>query len=259
MKHTILQTSLIKSMQLLELLIEEGETGVSDLGRKKGLNRSNVHRILNTFESLGYVEKNPANSKYKPSLRFFELGSFIIQRNSLIKMAHPFLERLGVKFGETSNLAILDRDDVIYIDKVESSEALRMDLAVGRRVPAYCTALGKVLLAGLKKERFEEYLRTIRLVRRTPNTISLKRDFLKHLAVVSERGFAIDDEELSIGIRCIAAPVRNHSGDIVASVSIAGPSTRMTLERLSSLEKPLTDTALEISKQLGFRPQNRTS
>ncbi len=215
MKQPIFQTSLIKSMRLLELLIEEGETGVSDLGRKKGLNRSNVHRILNTFESLGYVEKNPINSKYRPSLRFFELGSLIIQRHGLIKIAHPFLEKLGVKFGETSNLAILDRGEVIYIDKIESSEALRMDLAIGRRVPAYCTALGKILLLGLKKDSLDQYLKITKLVKRTPNTLSSKRDLLKHLAEVSESGFAIDDEELSIGIRCIAAPIRNHSGDIV--------------------------------------------
>lgn len=248
----MLQTSLIKSMQILELLIEGGEMGVSELGRRKGLHRSNVHRILNTFESMGYVERNTDNSKYRPSVRIFELGSLVIQRNGLIATAHPFLEKLGFNFGETSNLAILDRGEVIYIDKVESSEPLRMDLAIGRRVPAYCTALGKILLAGLKEYQLNEYLRNIRVVKYTPNTIS-KKDLKKRLAEILEKGFSIDDEELSLGIRCIAAPIRNHLGDVVASISVAGPSTRMTLEKLDSLKKPIMDASVEISRRIGFR------
>lgn len=146
-------------MEILELLVKVGETGVTDLGREKGLNRSNVHRILSTFEFLGYVEKNPRNRQYRPSLRLFELGNLVIQKNGLLKVAHPFLEKLGEKFGETNNLGILDRGEVIYIDKVESSEALRMDLAIGRRVPAYRTALGKILLAGLNEGAFESILK----------------------------------------------------------------------------------------------------
>lgn len=253
MEKTVLQTSLVKSIRLLELLIEEGEIGVSDLGRKTGMNRSNVHRILNTFQFLGYVAKNPVNKKYSPTLHFVELSSLIMQRNGLIKVAHPCLERLKARSGETVNLAVFDRDEVIYIDKIESSEALRMDLAVGKRVPAFCTALGKVLLAGLKKERLEEYFKSAKLVKKTANTIFSRRELLNHLVRVSEIGFAVDDEELSMGIRCIAAPIRDHLGVVIASISIAGPASRITLDKLDSLRRPLVETALEISMQLGFR------
>ena len=241
-------------MEILELLVKAGEIGVSNLSREKGLNRSNVHRILSTFEFLGYVEKNSNNKKYRPSLRLFELGNLIIQRNGLIKISHPFLEKLGLKFGETNNLAVLDKGEVIYIDKVESSEALRMDLAIGRRVPAYCTALGKILLAGFSEEQLNQYVKRTRFAKRTPNTLS-KEGLKKQLVEIRERGFAIDDEELHLGIRCIAAPIRNHSGNIIASISIAGPSTRMTLKKLDSTKGTIIDTALEISKQLGFKTE----
>jgi DNA-binding IclR family transcriptional regulator len=254
MEQRTLHTSLIKSMEILELLVKAGEMGVSNISREKKLNRSNVHRILATFEFLGYVEKNSNNKKYGPSLRLFELGSLIIQRNGLIKVAHPFLERLGSKFGETINLAVLDKGEIIYIFKVESLEALRMDLAIGRRVPAYCTALGKVLLAGLSEEEFNNYIKQTRFNKKTQNTLS-KEGLRKQVAEISERGFAIDDEELYLGIRCIAVPIRNHLGKIIAAISVAGPSTRMTLEKLDSAKKPIADTALKISKQLGFKTE----
>jgi len=239
-------------MQIFELLVKAGETGVSDLGKETGLNRSNVHRILSTFEFLGYVEKDSTNRKYKPSLRLFELGSLVIQRNGVIKVTHPFLEKLGSTFGETSNLAVLDKNEVIYVDKVESSEALRMDLAVGRHVPAYCTALGKILLGGLSEERLNQYIEETRFDKRTTNTLS-KKGFRKQITEMKEKGFAIDDEELHLGIRCIAAPIKNHTGNIIASISTAGPSTRMDRNKLESIKPTLIEMSLEISKQLGFK------
>ena len=252
MKRKTFQTSLIKSMEILELVVKAEEIGVSALSKKKGLNRSNVHRILSTFEFLGYVVKNPQNRKYSPSLRLFELGNLTVQRNGLIKVAHPFLKKLGSKFGETNNLAVLDGAKVIYIDKVESSEALRMDLAIGRRVPAYCTALGKSLLAGLSEKLLNLYIERTVFKKRTPNTLS-KEDLRKQLVEIRKTGVAIDDEELHLGIRCIAAPVRNHTGEIVASISIAGPSTRMTIKELDGMKETIRRTASEISRQVGFR------
>jgi IclR family transcriptional regulator, KDG regulon repressor len=130
---------------------------------------------------------------------------------------------------------------------------LRMDRAIGRRVPAYCTALGKILLAGLNKDQLNQYIKEVSLAKNTKNTITSKRNLRDHLAEARKQGYAIDDEELDYGIRCIAAPIKNHSRDTIASISIAGPSTRMTLEKIGNMKKPIMETVLKISKQLGFK------
>jgi IclR family transcriptional regulator, KDG regulon repressor len=248
----IYQSSLVKSMKILEMLVKNDELGISDIAKQMELNRSNVHRILNTFVSLRYVEKNPVNNKYRPSLLLFEFGNLIIQRNELIKIAHPFLEELS-ELGETVNLAILDHNEVVYVDRVQCPQPLRTDINVGWRVPAYCTGVGKVQLAGLNENKLSDFLRVQKLVKRTPNTITSERVLRAHLKEVREQGFAIDNEELNLGIRGIAAPVRNHLADVIAGISVAGPSTRVTFEKLENFKKPLLDIVLKISKRLGFK------
>lgn len=186
----------------------------------------------------------------------FQLGSRIIQGIGLKELVLPFLEELGLQFGETNNLAVLEKGEVVYIEKVESSEVLRMDLSIGRSVPAYCKALGKILLACLREDELRQSFANTKIKKRTVYTISKKDQLLKHLVQVREQGYAVDYQELEVGITCIAAPVRNHLGRVVAAISVAGPSTRMIVPRLDEIRIPLLDTALAISKKLGLTKES---
>ncbi len=248
----ILSTSLVKGIHLLETVVDHGDIGVSDLARRTGINKSNAHRILGTLETLGYIEKDPESLRYSATLKVFQMGSRVIQGTGLRELALPFLKKLSSEFGETANLGVLERGEVVYIEKAESSEVLRMDLSVGRSVPAYCTALGKILLAGLGEDDLGRYLEKTRMEKRALSEAPTRKQFLEHLARVREQGYAFDHQELDLGISCIAAPVRNHMGRVVAAISVAGPSTRMTDQRMEEIKNPLLDTALAISRKLGL-------
>jgi IclR family KDG regulon transcriptional repressor len=162
------------------------------------------------------------------------------------------MELLGDKFHETVNLAFLDGNEVVYVDKVESVQALRMDLAIGRRVPAYCTALGKVFLAYQTEGEVHRYCRETSFKSLTERSITSEKELIKNLDLIRKEQVAIDDREIDNGIRCIAAPIRDDSGSVIAAVSIAGPSIRLTIERLKTFRQPLLEVTRKISKKLGY-------
>lgn len=247
-----LLTSTQKALGILEILCEEGEKGVSELVKRVSLGKSNVHRLLATLNHLGYVEQDPATSKYFPSLKIYELGNAVINRTGLLPIVHAYLEELGKQFHETNNLAVLDRGEIIYIDKVESPESLRMDIKIGGRVPAYCTALGKVLLAYLGEPEIKKLMKSQKFIPRTKKTVTSLEELKRNFQQIQTQGYAIDDEELYEGVRCIAAPIRNYSGKVIAAISIAGPSVRMNHDKLVQLREPILNTAKEISKKLGY-------
>jgi len=240
-----------KLFSVLETLCVDGEAGITELSTKLSVGKSSVHRFLSVLQDLGYVEKNRTNGKYFATLKVFEIGAMVRGRISLVQLARPYMEELGRQFHETINLALPEQGEVVYIDKVESVEALRMDLTIGRRVPAYCTALGKVFLASLPEEDLGRYLRNQRFRAYTQRTINSAGELRRHLDKVRRDGFAIDDRELDEGIRCIAAPIRDESDKVIAAMSIAGPSIRMNMERLKSLQKPIMAVTEAISRKLG--------
>jgi len=215
----------------------EGDAGVTELSLKLDLGKSTIHRLLSILSELGYVRKNGDNAKYFATLKVFEIGAMVRGRLRLVNLARPYMEDLAKKTDETVNLAFFEAGEVVYIDKVESAETLRIDLAVGRRVPAYCTALGKVFLANLPEKDSEEYLSHQDLRPLTKNTITSVDELRKSLVKIKNEGFAIDNSELDENIKCIAAPMRDESGNVIAAISIAGPSTRMTESRLNLFKK----------------------
>jgi DNA-binding IclR family transcriptional regulator len=242
----------IKLFSVLETLCITGEAGVNELSIKLGLGKSSIHRFLSVLRDLGYVEKNQSNEKYFATLKVFKMGSMVRGRIGLAQLVRPYMEELGRQFHETINLALLEEGEVVYIDKVESAETLRMDLAVGRHVPPYCTALGKVFLAALPADELDSYLHNRTFKTFTAKTITSEEDLRKCLESVKKEGIAIDDKELDEGIRCIAAPIRNEFGTVIAAISIAGPSMRMSMERLRSLREPMLRVTGEISEKLGY-------
>jgi len=242
--------SAIKTFSIFEYLCAHGEQGVSEISRTLNLNKSTTHRVLATLEHLGYLRQTSEKGMYSPTLKIFNIASQIPTLLLPIRIIHPVLEELSRQSKETINLAVLENGEVVYIDKVESSETLRMDLAVGRKVPAHCTALGKVLLANLPVDRLREVLKP-ELMRYTRKTITDEKEFEEELGKIKRLGYAIDDEELNLGIRCIAVPLYGYKERAIAAISIAGPSVRMTARNLKQMVQPLKNASRRISYQLG--------
>lgn len=226
--------------------------GVTDLAKKLGLGKSSVYRLLATLARRGYVEKNPESDRYQLTYRLFAVGSPAADRFGLREVAQPVMQRLATETGETVNLGVLDGTRVVNLRKVESRHLLRIHLAVVGGAPAHATALGKVLLAALEAAEVARRLHGRRLERLTPRTIGDRRSLGAALARVREQGFAIDDEECSLGLRCVAAPILDHRGSVVAALSISGPSPRLPNPLLSRLAESVRSAAREISQRLGY-------
>ena len=247
-------SSVSNAMRLIRAFSdEEYEIGISDLARRLGLAKSTVHRLATTLIEVGMLEQNAQDGKYHPGLKLFELGSLVRRKMDVTDEAKPFLRELREKTGETVHLAILDQQAVLYINRMESRQAIRMGSIVGTRAPLHCTALGKALLAFQPEEIIETTI-AHGLASHTSHTISSPKAFRQELAVVRARGYAIENEEIETGLRSIAAAVRNHAGYVIAAIGIAGPVHRMTKKVLLSYARDLMVATDAVSQRLGYRP-----
>jgi IclR family acetate operon transcriptional repressor len=229
---------------------EEPELRVSQLAERLELHKSTVHRFLVNLEAAGLVERNARTGRYRLGLRIFELGGLVMQRMDLWDEALPFLEGLVRDTGETGHLAVLDGVEAIYIERVEARRALRVPSAVGRGYPAHATNLGKVLLAYLAREEVGQVV-SRGLQGFTSNTITDADALDAELALIRERGYAVDNEEYDEGLRCIGAPVWDHTGRVIAAIGIGGPVTRITPERVEELADVVKAAARGLSRRLG--------
>jgi len=233
--------------------------GVSELGREIGLSRSTTHRYVATLARLGYLQQDAATRRYRLGPRVLDLGFSAINSMELREVAAPHLRRLSDETGFTVNLGILDGTDVVYVERCRSAQRrqreIDLDLHVGSRLPAYCTSLGKVLLAFLPRAEQVETLAAIELVRRGPRTITSRSALASELKRVRASGFATNNEELAYGLRSIAAPVLSREGVAVAAINLAVHSSMVSLEQLAArLLGPLQAASAEISANLGYRP-----
>ncbi len=216
------------------------------------LHKSTVHRLMMVLEQHRLVVKNPETGRYRLGLRLYELGSRAIEGLDLRGRARPYLDRLQAEFGETVFFCILDEGQVFYVEKVESQRSVRTACTVGSRAPAYCTAVGKAMLAELSEEEVNKIVRRWGLKPVTPNTITTASALKVELKAVRSRGYAIDDEEKEEGLRCIGAAVRSHSGKLAAAMSVSGPAFRMSKERVPEIGRALMRAANELSAELGY-------
>jgi DNA-binding IclR family transcriptional regulator len=239
------------ALSILETLGAVHGMGVTELAKKLGLGKSSVYRLLTTLARRGYVEKSPQSDRYQLTYRLFAVGSAAADRFGLREAAHPVMERLAAETGETVNLGVLDGRRVVNLHKVESPHLLRMHLEVGAGVPAHATALGKVLFAFLDRREVTHRLRGRRLERLTPRTMGDRATLSAALDRIRELGFAMDDEECSLGLRCVAAPIRDQRGTVVAALSISGPSQRLPHTALPGLAGMVRAAAREVSRRLG--------
>jgi IclR family KDG regulon transcriptional repressor len=230
---------------------EDPELGVTELAERLGLHKSTVHRFMVNLDAAGLVERNPRTGRYRLGLRIFELGGLVMQQMNLWDEALPFLEGLVHDTGETGHLAVLDGGEAIYIERVEARRALRVPSAIGRGYPAHATNLGKVLLADLSRERVEAIVAERGLAAYTPHTITDLPRLEAELERIRALGYAVDNEEYDEGLRCIGAPVRDHSGHVVAALGIGGPVTRITPDRVDPLAELVMTAARGLSRRLG--------
>jgi DNA-binding IclR family transcriptional regulator len=190
-------------------------------------------------------------------LKFVEMGQTLLSQLDLRKVAEPILRDLAERTKETIHLVILDRNEIVYIDKVETDQnpsGLKMASRIGLRNPAHSSAVGKMILASFSEEELQVFFNEKSLVRRTENTITDPVLLREHLKTVRKQGYAVDDEENEKGIRCVAAPIYNEIGKTVAAISITAPAFRVTRKSIQeTLKKDVMETASEISERLGFK------
>jgi DNA-binding IclR family transcriptional regulator len=234
---------------------QQVEIGVSDLARRLGVAKSTVHRLAVTLCADGMLEQNPDSGKYRLGIALFRLGSLVRRRMTVSNEARPLLRELREKVNETVHLAVLDGSEIMYVYNLESTQAIRMRSDVGVRKPAYCTAEGQAILAFQAPDVVERVVRD-GLAARTPQTITDAGEFKRALELIRQRGCAIEDEESEIGMRCIAAPLRNDAGEVVAAIGLAGPVSRLSKKALSSFIPHVIETAAAISARLGHRARS---
>lgn len=242
-----------RALGILEVLWKEGpDLTVPDIAERVGLNIGTVRRFVKVLEQHRMVEKNSQNGKYRLGLRLFELGSSAVAQINLRERARPYLDRLVLETGETAHLCILDEGKVLYLEKMESPHAIRMASWIGRRNPSHCSAVGKAILAFLSEEEVDAFIKKYGLAGHTRNTITKPTRFKDELQNIVKRGYAVDNEESVEGLRCVGAPIRDYSGQVIASISIAGPTFRVTEEKAPSLAKLVMDVANKLSAEIGY-------
>ncbi len=235
--------------------------GIADLARAVDLHKSTTYRYVSTLTKLGYVEQDPDTKKYFLGPRIVDLGFAAINSMEITRIAARHLQLLADETGYTVSMAVADGPDIIYVDRRRSGRGshLTMDLNlhVGSRLPAYCTSLGKVLLAHRDPAVLRALLDRIDMARRGPKTITAREHLMSVLGKVRQTGLAVNDEELAPGLRSFAAPVRDRSGEVVAAINVAvhlGVSNTSVETLTARLEPPLRRTADEISNRLGYHP-----
>jgi len=244
-------SSVANAIGLLKTFSDESyEMGITEIANRLGLAKSTIHRLAATLVETGMLEQNPETGKYRLGFTTFELGALARRKMDISTEAKACLMALRERTGETVHLAIVDASEIVYINYLESQNAVRISSAIGLRKPIHCTAEGKAILAFQLRENSER-LNDLSLERRTPKTITDRRALVKELAVVRAQGFAIDDEESEIGMRCIAAPIHDESGHVTAAVGIAGPVQRLPKKLLLSFGPAIVSATDEISSRLG--------
>jgi IclR family acetate operon transcriptional repressor len=244
--------SVDRTLDVLESLASRrGATGISELSGLVGLHVSTVHRLLATLVDRGYVRQDPESSRYHLGSRIFTLASAADLHLDLRLVARPYLERLMRASGETANLVTASENEVVYLDQVASMHLVKMFTASGMRAPLYCTGTGKVMLA-FKGGDFALPVLGTPMRRFTARTITTAAALENELGAIRKRGYAVDNEEMEDGVRCLAVPVFDRRRECVGALSISGPTTRMTADRVERLAVTARQIGEELSRQLGY-------
>lgn len=227
---------------------------LAEIGKRSGLPRPTAHRMLSALREIGFIEQDARNGNYSLGIGLFELGSLALSNMDLLREAKPFMDRISRLAGESAHLGVFNGYEVIVVEREEPTERHARALQPSEASPAYCTGVGKATLAFQRPEIIERVI-TGGLKAYTNHTITAPDVLRRELATIRERGYALDDCEHEIWVRCVAAPIRNASGHVFAALSVTGGADRMTDKKLSDLAPLVVQTADTISRQIGFQPR----
>jgi IclR family KDG regulon transcriptional repressor len=253
-KNSYVIQSVTNALNLLEeFRADRVELGVTELSKRLSLHKNNVFRLLATLEAKGYIEQNKATENYRLGVKSLELGQTFIKQLGLVRQAKPFLKEIVNKCDEMAYIGVIRQNSVVYLDVEEASQTVKVANRVGWRLPIHCTAIGKAQIAYASEEELEKLGILDHMERFTPNTIVDKVEFIKHMKELAKRGYALDNEEYNLGVRCVGVPLRDYTGRVVGGISVSGPSFRMTDEILKKKIIPVVKEAGEkVSRRLGF-------
>lgn len=243
--------------QVLEMLAENGEMGLMEISAALDLHKSTVHRLLMSLIYMGYAKQDEITQKYMLSYKIVNMAGKILDRMDILQIARPYMDRLSDISGETVHLVQREGNNILYIYKAEAKVgSIRMVSHVGMVHPMYCSGVGKAIMATLDEAEVKQIWNESIIEKKTDKTITDIDDMMKVLAEVKETGYALDDEENEEGVRCIAACLRDYSGEVRYAFSVSGPVSRMTKERVLELSVDVKKVQEELSKELGFYKKN---
>jgi len=246
--------SLTRGLSILEALANaDGGLTLTDVARRVALPPSTTHRLLATLEKTGYVYQAGDLGLWYVGLQAFAVGSGFLANRDFVAQSHAYLRRLMEQSGETANLAILDGTEAVFIGQVQCREMMRLLVKLGSRVPLHASGVGKAIFAALPDEQIEAILKLRGLPRITPSTITAAETMWSALRVIRQRGWSFDDEEHALGTRCVAAPIYDEHAEPLGAISLAGPSSRLSDERIRQLGPVVAHTAEELTRRLGGR------
>ncbi|NIA19360.1 MAG: helix-turn-helix domain-containing protein [Xanthomonadaceae bacterium] len=230
------------------------ELGVTELSKRLKLHKNNVFRLLATLEERGYIEQNRATENYRLGIKSLELGQTFIKQMGVLRQARPIMERLSQDLRENAYVGVIRNQNVVYLDVVESDQAVRVVSRVGSQLPVWCSAIGKGQIADINQGELDKILPPVRdWLECTKNSIKNKEELLKELETVRELGYAVDNEEYDLDVKCVGAPIRDYTKRVVAGISVSGPSFRLSAERIVDEVGPaVKKAAADISRRLGY-------
>jgi DNA-binding IclR family transcriptional regulator len=248
--------SVDRAVSILEMLAHDGESGVTKIADELGVHKSTAFRLIAALERRGLVEQDVERGKYRLGVGILRLAGATTARLDVVQETRPLARALAAETGETVNIAVRSEGAALYLDQIAGSSSLQSHNWVGQRIPLHATANGKVLLSGLTSEqittevgqRFRAY---------TPATITSLKKLLIDIDAVRESGYAVVVDELELGLTAIAAPLRNVHGDVIASLSVSGPTFRFDEDRVKETVDQVTEVAAEVSARLGWRVPKR--
>lgn len=250
--------SVDRAVSILEMLAHDGESGVTKIADELGVHKSTAFRLIATLEQRGLVEQDLERGKYRLGVGILRLAGATTARLDVVQETRPLARALAAETGETVNIAVRSEGAALYLDQIAGTSSLQSHNWVGQRIPLHATANGKVLLSGLTSEQIMTEVGQ-RLRAYTPTTITSIKKLLVDIDAVREAGYAVVADELEMGLTAIAAPLHNAHGDVIASLSVSGPTFRFDEDRVKTVVDQVMDVAIEVSERLGWRVPKRPS
>jgi len=250
--------SVVRAAEILQCFRGNNkELGISEIADRMCLSKSTTFGLVNTLKSIGYLEQNQENKKYRLGIKLFELGNLVQNRMDLRNEARSICQTLANEYDNSINLAIYDEGEIVYIDRIDvmSYDVATSHVAtsrVGKRSPMHCTATGKSILAFVEESYLEKYIFSKPLIKLTNNTITTCEKLIEELQFIRSKGYAIDNEEIEIGIRCVGTPIFNEKGYPVAAISLSAPYRKMSDKEIEKVAQDIKSCALKISERLGY-------